>query len=75
MAIKHVITLGLGFADGTKFIPTLGFTPGSALSAITELTFSMFVSPLLDAGMYVSPLVEADMEVTPLLDYQVDHGQ
>ena len=27
MAIKHVVTLGFGFADGVAFIPTLGFTP------------------------------------------------
>lgn len=27
MAIKHVVTGGYGFADGTIYIPTHGFTP------------------------------------------------
>lgn len=31
MAAKHVITEGYGFASGTKFIPTMGYTPSSVV--------------------------------------------
>lgn len=34
MAIKHVVTYGFGFADGVKFIPTLGFTPGEGVTIV-----------------------------------------
>lgn len=42
MAIKHVVTLGFGFADNTVFIPTLGFTPG-AVAAVD-------VTPVIQAA-------------------------
>lgn len=31
MAIKHIVTLGFGFADGVKFIPTVGYTPSTVV--------------------------------------------
>lgn len=29
MAVKHVVTRGYGFADGTIYLPTRGYTPGA----------------------------------------------
>lgn len=38
--IKHVVTLGFGFADGVAFIPTIGFTPGEAI-AVASLALTL----------------------------------
>lgn len=44
MAIKHVITMGFGFADGTVFLPTLGYTPGEEVDFPSTLEFEAVVS-------------------------------
>ena len=36
MAIKHVVTRGYGFADGTDFIPTRGYGDMGGIVAVVQ---------------------------------------
>lgn len=63
MAIKHIVTRGYGFADGTIYIPTRGYLPGAEVVAgpIRDLTLWPESSSLtLDDQLSGLHLLEAD---------------
>ncbi len=44
--IKFIVTLGFGFTGGQNYIPTLGFTPGTAVAVRNGGDFWEAAGPL-----------------------------
>lgn len=60
MSVKHVVSLGFGFADGTKYIPTLGFESVAAADPRSLLLYGRADVPTLAGRADVPTLAGRD---------------
>lgn len=64
MAIKHVVTRGYGFADGTVFIPTRGYTPATLVVSLVGYIYSSIASATLKSGAATSAIKSGAASIT-----------